>query len=72
VGHLIVGVIPSGAGLQAKRGISRVSPFVVNTKLHHGAFRDPLSFVVDLDVGSRGPAGCTKSDPSLRCEPIKI
>jgi hypothetical protein len=33
--NIIVGVIPSGAVLQAKREISRASPFVVNTKLHH-------------------------------------
>ena len=34
---MIVGVIPSGAALQAKQGISRASPFVVNAKLrqHH-------------------------------------
>jgi hypothetical protein len=37
-GHLIVGVIPSGAVLQAKRGISRAPPLIVNTKLHHDAF----------------------------------
>jgi hypothetical protein len=33
--NIVGGVIPSGAVLQAKRGISRASLLVVNTKLHH-------------------------------------
>jgi hypothetical protein len=34
MGNTIVGVIPSGAVLQAKRGISRESPLLSKTNRH--------------------------------------